>query len=48
MFKSPRFEDVSLNQWLALTPQELVEASLRIDEKTVRALHKKKSPVVPA
>jgi oxalate decarboxylase len=48
MFKSSRFADVSLNQWLALTPPELVRASLDIDEKTVRALHKKKSPVVPA
>ncbi len=48
MFKSARFADVSLNQWLALTPPELVRASLDIDEKTVRALRKKKSPVVPA
>jgi oxalate decarboxylase len=48
MFKSPRYADVSLNQWLALTPPELVRASLDIDEKTVRALRKKKSPVVPA
>jgi oxalate decarboxylase len=48
MFKSARFADVSLNQWLALTPPELVRASLDIDETTVRALRKKKSPVVPA
>ena len=48
MFKSARYADVSLNQWLALTPPELVRASLDISEKTVRALHKKKSPVVPA
>ena len=48
MFKSARYADVSLNQWLALTPPELVRASLDIDEKTVRALRKKKSPVVPA
>jgi oxalate decarboxylase len=48
MFKSARYADVSLNQWLALTPPELVRASLHIDEKTVRALRKKKSPVVPA
>ncbi len=48
MFKSPRYADVSLNQWLALSPPELVRASLDIDEKTVRALRKTKSPVVPA
>lgn len=48
MFKSPLHADVSLNQWLAPTPPELVEASLRIGDNAVRALHKKKSPVVPA
>jgi oxalate decarboxylase len=48
MFKSARYADVSLNQWLALTPPELVRASLHIDERTVRALRKTKSPVVPA
>jgi hypothetical protein len=26
MFRSPRFMDVSLNQWMALTPPELVQA----------------------
>jgi oxalate decarboxylase len=47
MFKSAHYADVSLNQWLALTPPELVEASLRIDAKTVKALRKTKAPVVP-
>lgn len=48
MFRSPRYADVSLNQWLALTPPQLVEASLDIDAATVLALRQKKSPVVPA
>jgi oxalate decarboxylase len=38
MFKSPRFADVSLNQWLALTPPELVQAHLNIDDATTRAI----------
>ena len=47
MFKSAHYADVSLNQWLALTPPELVEASLNIDARTVKALRKTKAPVVP-
>jgi oxalate decarboxylase len=40
--------DVSLNQWLALTPPELVKAHLKLDPQTLAALHKEKFPVVPA
>jgi hypothetical protein len=36
-----------LNQWLALTPPELVKAHLKLDPQTL-ALHKEKVPVVPA
>ena len=36
MFRSDHFADVSLNQWMALTPPELVQAHLNIDEGTVR------------
>src|SRR6266403_1362520 len=35
MFRSPYFADVSLNQWLALTPPELVQAHLNVDQKTM-------------
>ncbi len=31
MFRSARFMDVSLNQWMALTPPELVQAHLNLD-----------------
>ena len=27
MFRSSRFQDISLNQWMALTPKELVQAA---------------------
>lgn len=46
IFKSDRFEDVSLNQWLALTPQRFVEQTLNVSPAFARRLKKKKSPVV--
>ena len=48
MFKSDTYADVSLNQWMALTPPELVRAHLKLDDKVMRALRKRKSPIVPA
>jgi len=38
MFRSDRFADVSLNQWLALTPPELVRAHLNLDQSTTAAI----------
>ncbi len=46
MFKSDRFADVSLNQWMALTPAKLVQEHLHVDQELVGALHKEKKPVV--
>jgi oxalate decarboxylase len=48
MFKSSYYADVSLDQWMALTPPELVQAHLRLDAQTIDALRKQKKPVVPA
>jgi oxalate decarboxylase len=48
IFKSDHYADVSLNQWLALTPPELVQAHLKLDSQTLAALRRNKSPVVPA
>jgi oxalate decarboxylase len=48
MFKSSYYADVSLDQWIALTPPELVQAHLRIDRQTIDALRKEKTPIVPA
>jgi oxalate decarboxylase len=48
MFKSDYYADVSLNQWLALTPPELVEEHLKLGSPFINALRKTKSPVVPA
>ena len=46
MFRSSRYADVSLDQWLALTPPELVRAHLGVDQRTISALNKRKSIVV--
>jgi oxalate decarboxylase len=48
IFKSSYFADVSLDQWMALTPPELVEAHLNLDRQVMDALRKNKVPVVPA
>jgi oxalate decarboxylase len=48
IFKSNYFADVSLDQWMALTPAELVEAHLKLDRQVMDALRKTKAPVVPA
>jgi oxalate decarboxylase len=47
MFKSSYYADISLNQWLALTPSGLIQAHLKIDPQTTQVFHDKKSPVVP-
>jgi oxalate decarboxylase len=48
MFKSSYFADVSLDTWMALTPPELVQAHLKLDQQVMEALRKTKAPVVPA
>ena len=35
MFRSDHFADISLNQWMALTPPELVQAHLNLDAQTM-------------
>ena len=46
LFRSDRFADVSLTQWLALTPPALVKPHLNIDDETIAALSKAKPIVV--
>jgi len=43
--RAPRFMDVSLKQWMALTPHELVQAHLDIDRGLLDALPKEKQPI---
>jgi oxalate decarboxylase len=46
MFRSSRYSDVSLEQWMALTPPELIRAHLNVDRRFTGALSKRKPLVV--
>lgn len=46
MFRSDRFQDVSLNQWMALTPHQLVQENLNAEPELMNALRKEKWNVV--
>nr|BAQ25797.1 oxalate decarboxylase 2 [Grifola frondosa] len=46
IFNSDRFQDISLAQWLALTPPALVKAHLQLDDDTIDHLNKTKQIVV--
>jgi oxalate decarboxylase len=48
IFKSSYYADVSLDQWMALTPRELVDAHLKLGPEVMEALRKGKVPIVPA
>jgi oxalate decarboxylase len=48
IFKSDYYADLSLNQWMALTPPELVTATLNLDQQVMQALRTEKAPVLPA
>ncbi len=47
MFKSSYYQDLSLSEWLAHTPPELVMAHLRIDKATFDAIPKDEVVVMP-
>ncbi|KAI0710237.1 oxalate decarboxylase [Earliella scabrosa] len=46
VLKTDVFKDISLNQWLALTPPELVKAHLQLSDETISQLSKVKPVVV--
>ena len=46
VFKSPRYSDVSLNQWMALTPPDLVRGTLNLGDAAMKALRREFRPVV--
>jgi oxalate decarboxylase len=48
MFRSSYFADLSLDQWMALTPSQLIQAHFPLDQTVMENLHKKKYPIVPA
>lgn len=47
MFKSPRYQDLSLNEWIANTPPELIKQHLGISSETLAAIPKKKQIIIP-
>ncbi|MBT0723287.1 cupin domain-containing protein [Rosenbergiella sp. S61] len=46
LFKSDYYADISLNQWLASTPVELVKEHLHLDDQFIAALSAQKNAVV--
>jgi oxalate decarboxylase len=48
LWRSDRFIDISLAQWLAFTPYDLVRAHLGIDRSVLEKVSTRKTPVVPA
>jgi oxalate decarboxylase len=46
VFNHSVYEDISLNQWMALTPPDLVKGHLNLDETAMRALRRDYRPVV--
>jgi oxalate decarboxylase len=48
MFRSSYYQDLSLSEWLAHTPPELVMAHLRIDKATFNAIPKDEYVVLPS
>lgn len=46
IFNTDRFQDISLNQWLALTPPALVKAHLQLSDATIASLSKTKPVVI--
>ena len=47
MFKSSYCADLSLGTWMAVTPLELMQAHLKLDQQVMDALRKQKAPIVP-
>ncbi|PCH34965.1 Bicupin oxalate decarboxylase/oxidase [Wolfiporia cocos MD-104 SS10] len=45
IFRSPKFEEMSLNQWLAVTPPEIVQAHLNTTDEFTRQLDPGHTPV---
>lgn len=46
MYKSDRVADISLTQWLALTPPEIVAQTLNVSLSFVEGLQKEKQVLI--
>ena len=47
MFKTSRYQDVSLNQWIARMPDKMAAAHLKLPVSTIRRAPQDKTPVLP-
>lgn len=47
MFKAPRYEDISVNQWIARMPPKMAEAHLKLAENVIREAPQNKAVVLP-
>jgi oxalate decarboxylase len=47
MFKAPRFEDISVNQWIARMPDKMAEAHFKLSAWIVREAPKEKEGLLP-
>jgi oxalate decarboxylase len=47
MFKTSRYQDVSLNQWIARMPDKMAQAHLKLAPATIRKAPNDKVPVLP-
>ena len=47
MFKSPKYEDISLAEWLAHTPELLVDQHLHVGTQMLANIPKKEMVVIP-
>ncbi len=47
MFRSPNYTDISLNEWLAALPPELVEQHLLLDKETLAGIPKGNFGILP-
>ena len=46
IYKSDRVVDISLTQWLALTPPEIVASTLKIPVEVAKGLRKEKQLII--
>jgi oxalate decarboxylase len=47
MFKAPRFEDVSLNNWIRRVPPEMAEAHLKLAAASVAKAPSERNQILP-
>jgi oxalate decarboxylase len=47
MFKTDKYQDLALSEWLAHTPPQLVAAHLNLDKATLEALPREKTVLMP-